>query len=461
MEGGRPQPFTEPLRSAPLSVEWRPSGQVIVSTSFEEGALQIAAIGANLEPLLEVDRAVGEAGQGTVSFLPDGDHVVYAFWDDRWRVAVRSLATGERKVLAQGFGARYVPTGHLVWILAQQLMAARFDPETLELGEPVQLLSAIAANPGWGRPAYDFNSAGTLAYLQAPENRSTAVLRLNPDGERTVIRPGDEELTTLAISPDGQRLGVTVRTVDGDTQIWSYDIDRDDLVPIGQGAGWDQSPFFLGSGAELGWVSERNGRGDIYSRAVDGVGAERQLTSDDRYRNRPHAAPSGDVAASIGAPETGNEDIWVYAAADLATGRIFAGSEGTDTEPRFSVDSRFLAYTSNRTGRYEVYVAPYPEGPGTHEWKVTTEGGRAPHWTADSRYLFYLADGQIWRTPVIQTEPFRTGLPEVFAEYRGSEESWDVAADGSHVIAIEELVPPRPRLILNWFTELERQLTSR
>lgn len=461
VEGGRPQPFTERLRRDTLSVEWRESGDFIVSTTFEAPAMQIPAIGGAVEPLLEVDRAGGEVGQGTVSFLPDGDHALYAFWDDRWRVAVRSLARGERTILTDGFGARYVPTGHLIWILSQQLMGARFDPATLKLGEPVQLIGNIAANPGWGRPSYAFNAAGTLAYLQAPEDRGTAILRLDANRGRTIIRPADEELTALAISPDRRRLGLTVRTVDGDSQIWSYDMERADLLPIAQGAGWDQYPFFLGPGAELAYVSERDGGGDIYARSADGVGAERPLTATRPYRNDPHGTRSGDVAAQIADPDTGSDDIWVYAADDLEAGTPFAASEGSEAEPRFSPDARFLAYASNRSGRYEVYVAPYPQGPGTHEWKVTTEGGRAPRWTGDGRFVFYLADGRIWRTPVTQTDPFRTGSPELFAQYGGDAVGWDVAADGSHVIAIDELESPRPQLLLNWFTELERRLPAR
>jgi len=461
-EGGRPQPFTEPIGPEILAIDWRDSGPITVMTAFSDPLMQIAEVGAEPETLFGKDRELGEAGLGTGYFLPDGDQVVYSFWDDRWRVAVRSVSTGERTVLTQGFGARYVPTGHLVWSLAQQLMAATFDPVTLELGEPVQLITAIGAVPGWGRSAYDFNPRGTFVYLQAPEDRTTAILRLDADGSRSVIRTGDREFTAVAVSPDGRRLGLQLLTIDGDSQIWNYDIDRDDLVPLGQGAGWDQYPFFLGPGDELAYVSERNGgRGDIYARAANGGGTERQLTSSDPYRNGPHSSREGIIVSRIDDPETRDNDIWAWESDDLETGRPLVAGPGNDEDPHITPDSRFVAYASNRTGRFEVFVVPYPGGPDESEWKVTTEGGRAPRWTADGRQLFYLSDGMIWRVAVTGTDPFRTSVPEPFARFGGLPRGWDVAPDGSHVIAIEELAPPRPQIILDWFTELERRLPTR
>jgi serine/threonine-protein kinase len=459
VEGGRPQPFTEPLpHSSTMHADWTAANGLLVAGQFLDPTLRIAAIGATPEVLLAV--APDEQGQGTVSILPDGDHVIFSYWNDRWRVGVASLSTGVRTELTQGFGARYVPTGHLVWILAQQLMASTFDPVTLELGEPVQLLTAVAANPGWGRPAFDFNEEGTFAYLQGPATQDTAILRLRPDGSREVLRPAEQSLSSLSISPDGNYLGVTLMTVDGDSQIWSYDILRDDLIPIGQGAGWDQYPFFLNGGRDLAYASERNRAGDIYARSVDGVGAERQLSFAPPYRNEPHANSAGDIAAQGVASGEANA-IWVFQANDLDAGVPFAASRGLDDNPQFSPDSAFLAYDSNRSGTTEVYVAPYPAGSSEYEWKVTTNGGERPRWEANSRALFYAADGAIWRVPVTQTSPFQTGVPELFVEFDGSPVGWDVAPDGRSIIAIEDLAPPRPQLILNWFDELTRRLPPR
>ena len=136
----------------------------------------------------------------------------------------------------------------------------------------------------------------------------------------------------------------------------------------------------------------------------------------------------------------------------------FVESEAWESEGFFSPDGDFLAFQSDRSDRSEIYVVPYPGGPAEYEWKVTTGGGIDARWTRDGRRLFYRVDGRIMVTPVVQTGPFRTGEPTLFTDIgvRG----WDVAPDGSYIIAIEELAPPRPRLVLNWFEELKQRVPT-
>jgi len=210
----------------------------------------------------------------------------------------------------------------------------------------------------------------------------------------------------------------------------------------------------------VGYSSERNGGGDVYARSADGVGAERQLTAAGPYRNSPHANLAGDLVA-IGPGPDGSADLLVFRAAEPDVTIPFAASPGVGDDGEFSPDSRLLAYMSARTGNAEVYVAPYPEGPTTHEWKVTTTGGAVPQWSLDGRSLFYWTRSGIWRVQVTSTEPFETGSSQLFVEYEGPENGWDVAPDGSHIIGIEALPPPRPRLIPNWFAELKRRLPTR
>lgn len=455
VDGGRPQPFTDPIGIDVGAATWLESGEILFLTEFTEPVMHIPAPGQPARVLFELDKEANEMGHGPVSYLPDGDQLLYSYWDNRWRIAVHTLSAGTRTELTEGYGARYVPTGHLVWILAQQLMGAIFDPVTLELGEPVQLLSTLGSTPAWGRTAFDFNAQGTLAYLEGAADRNTAVLRLDADGTRTVVRAGDRELDELTLSPDGNRLGLGVRTVDDDHQIWSYDIQREDLVPFGQSQGWDQYPFFTPDGALIGYSSERFGGGDVFVRAADGNGPETHLIKGDPYPNSPHMSPNGDIVARV------LGDIWIYPGADPENPTEFVKSEFSESNPQFSADGHFVAYVSNRSGQNEVYVAPYPEGPDTHEWKVTIDGGDRPRWTGDGGYLFYVTGDSIMRARVTQTQPFQTGPAEAFADFKGQALGWDVSADGSYVIAIEELNPPRPRLVLNWFVELERRLPTR
>jgi Tol biopolymer transport system component len=458
--GGRPQPFTETLGTPIGGVTWRPDDSFLIRTAYEHPLMLMASLSAPLDSLLAIDREAGEAGMGPGRLLPDGEQLLYSFWDDRWRIAVRSLASGDRTVLTQGYGARYVPTGHLVWILAQQMMAATFDPETLEMGDPVQLLTAVSAAPGWGRPGYDFNADGTLLYLQAPENRTQDLIRIEEDGSRSVIRPGDREFTYLSVSPDGRFIGLAVLTVDGDTQVWSYDQERDDLVPIAQQEGWDQFPFFLPDG-RIGFVTERNLGGDLMVRDADGLGPEADYLRADQYLNQPDVSTAGDVLAGIVPQAGGARQIWVYPRDDRENPIRLVDDPGVVEQANFSPDGRFVTYSSELSGRPEVYVIAYPPEPDGTRWKVTTAGGAQPQWTEDGRYIFFYNADAIWRVRVPGAAPFRTGAPTRFADYRGRPYAWATGPDGSYVIIAEELDPPQPTLVLNWFTELERRLPTR
>jgi serine/threonine-protein kinase len=453
VDGGRPQPLTDRVGHDVGAATWFESGEILFVANFSVPTMHIPAAGGAAEPLLELDSEAGEIGHGPASYLPDGDRLLYSYWDDRWRIGVHSLTTGERTTLTEGYGPRYTPTGHLVYILNEQLMAATFDPATLEMGEPVQLLNTLGSTPGWGRTAYDFSANGTLAYLESPADRTTAVLRIDTDGTRTVVRPGDRELVDVRISPSGDRLAVDVHTRDGDTQVWTYDMTRDDFTPVAQGDGWDQFGTFSPDGDRIAYYSERLSSGDIFVRAADGSGEETPLIVSPDNKSLTSWSPQGLFAAEIVSASTGH-DIWLYSPDDPDNPVRFVESEAWEGEGFFSPDGDFLAFQSDRSGRNEIYVVPYPGGPAEYEWKVTTGGGIDARWTSDGRRLFYRVDGRIMVTPVVQTEPFRTGEPTLFTDIgvRG----WDVAPDGSYIIAIEELAPPRPRLVLNWFEELKR-----
>ena len=176
------------------------------------------------------------------------------------------------------------------------------------------------------------------------------------------------------------------------------------------------------------------------------------MVATDHYKDFPAWSPQGLIAARV--PVAGGHDIWGFPIDDPEAPVELIASASDEGMGTFSADGRFLAYTSNRSGEHDVYVTPMPGGPAEYEWKVTTSGGTLPRWSRDGTRLFYQAAGRVMMVEITQTDPFRTGSPQVFAESAGRH--WDVGPDGSYIIAIEALPSPRPRLVLNWFEELKR-----
>jgi serine/threonine-protein kinase len=134
--------------------------------------------------------------------------------------------------------------------------------------------------------------------------------------------------------------------------------------------------------------------------------------------------------------------------------------------PLFSPDGRWLAYVSDESGRYEVYVESVPRGRG--RWLVSSGGGIEPLWSADGRELFYRNGDALLAVPVQSTPTFSVGAPRVLFERRLKNGiygtlSYDITEDGREFLMIErqvELVPNRLHVVLNWDEELRRKIVD-
>jgi len=164
--------------------------------------------------------------------------------------------------------------------------------------------------------------------------------------------------------------------------------------------------------------------------------------------------------------------IAVYDGADIhvldiaqETHVTVAGTSATEWGPHFSPDGRWMAYTSDESGRYEVYVKPYPELSGA--WAISSDGGEEPVWARDGRSLFY-RNQDTWLQVPISTEPeFAAGIPRVVLEgpfINVPGRSYDVAPDGSRFLVIRDVgneeFSRHVEVVLNWFDELERLIPT-
>jgi Tol biopolymer transport system component len=194
---------------------------------------------------------------------------------------------------------------------------------------------------------------------------------------------------------------------------------------------------------------------ELYVKSVDGGSEELLLKRD----NQPWAyswSPDGLLALGESDPTTGL-DIWIMPLETHGEPQPFLVTPFGEDAPIFSPDGRWLAYTSNESGQYEVYVQPYP-GPG-RRWTISTEGGEAPVWSSDGRELFYVRARQMWAV-TIETEPeFRAGTPRLLFEgpYELSTRHphYDVLPDGRFIMLEQESERTTFNIILNWVEELK------
>ncbi|MBZ5620760.1 MAG: protein kinase [Acidobacteriia bacterium] len=402
-------------------------------------------------------------------FTRDGSAIVFASGTNPFSFANKSSiavavfgSTATAKELMQGGTApRLTPSGDLIYALNGTLMAVPFDSKRLELaGSPSRVLEGVQESSS-GAAQYAFSASGTLVYVPG-EMRGFAMRLVFVD------RQGTEHLLPAAahgyyfprLSPDGQRIAVTVAEVS--SAIYIYDIARDALFRLTSGL-TDSSAIWSPNGRGIAFNSSRMGPPNLFWQPADGSGNAERLTHSEFLNVAGSWSPDGRTVAYFEiAPETGN-DIWTVGVGDRKA-EVFLKTPSNETAPRFSPDGKWIAYSSDESGRWEVYVRPYP-GPGP-KYPISTEGGTEPAWNSSGHELFYRIGNRMMAVDVLLTPGFSAGKPKILFEgpwlpspMTGAD--YDVSSDGKRFLMLKAAEPesgPRQIVVVqNWFEVLKRR----
>ena len=384
-------------------------------------------------------------GNGSLPEILPGDRAVVF---GRFKIGVLSLETGEAKDLIEdGLYPRYAATGHLLYgSLGGDLMAASFDLEELRVtGPPTPVVEGAGFQ-------YDISETGTLAYVPGGGrkiNQSTLVW-VDRQGQASRVTELQVRFAGPRISPDGKRVAVT-----RDDSIWIYEIDRDNWMPVSSDGHF---PLWAPDGSRIAFYTQAY----IAQTAADGSGEVEPLTEAQHPMAAPTPwSPDGQVLAyqAMTKDTKTNFDIWTRRRGGEP--EPFVATESREVEARFSPDGNWIVFTSNRSGRNEVYAARFPGG-GRLE-PISRNGGQNPVWAPDGKELFYRNSDRMMVVS-IQTEPsFKPGDPSpLFAGNFYDQDHWpsyDIAPDGERFVMMEkvELEPlTQINVVLNWFEELKR-----
>ena len=302
---------------------------------------------------------------------------------DNFTIDVVSIADRARKTLARGVGSpRYLPSGHLVYTRKATMFAVPFDLERMETrGTAVAVLDDVAYDPVANGAQYDVSRTGTLVYRRRGGDSSATVQWLDTTGkqEPLLARPG-AYVGTPRVSPDGKRIAITIQ--DGSNQdIWVYEPERDAMTRLTSGGGIFANPVWTRDGRHV--VYGMLGSGLRWSRA-DGAGQPQVLQAGSIQI--PTAFSRDGTRLAYFQPD-GNPQIWsVPIEADgggLKAGKPerFLTTKSSDLDGSFSPDGRWLAYASNESGRFEVYVRAFAASgsAGGERWQISNSGGCRPH----------------------------------------------------------------------------------
>ena len=445
---------------SPISLQgtWSPDGESIVfaSVSGSGGTLYMTSLeDGSPEVLVAADEFSGMGSGGALRprFVPGASDRILLFTagtGSSVELHVKNLDSGQTAALGPGSGAVYsAATGHLVYESATEgydLWTRPFSHQTLQFTGPALSLRQDAREPSVA-------DDGTLAYLDATTSAAQTVVWVSRTGEfLEVVGQPQQDIAQLSLSPDGQR--VAVRSLEsGNHDVWLQDLTRSTKTRLTFDDRTESNPTWSPSGREIAYRLE-GVPNRIMLRNADGTGEAVALAEGRGTLFYLDWSVDGRYLVYIEAnPETRSDIRYIELGTDSEAGEpiTFLGSPADEQSPKFSHDGRFLAYASDESGSYEIYVRPFP-------------GGTSPRWRSDGREMYYLERGTLMAISVSGESAPTLGQPQPLFEALGltmtgaGPGGYDVSADGQRFLTVApvegaDAAPPKIRLVQNWYEE--------
>ncbi len=415
------------------------SNDAILFAHFRSGVNMVPATGGEPRAVTTLDAQAGEAAHRWPSFLPDGRHFLYsvvAASPARTGTYVASLDSPIGTRLLADAGAMYAPPGYLVFVRERALMAQPFDPRAFRVtGQPVVLAGEVTEPVVTNSAAISASSCGLLTYTAVTSDAASRRMRLiwfNRAGQQLGEVKAPTSLLNPTLSPDGRRL-----LAGSGADVWLIDLDRRVSTRIVAG----NTPLLSPDGDQIAFTSSgEGGTVDIYLRPLAGGADDRLL-----LRSREHKIVNDwtrdgrYLIYSITNARTG-VDLWAVPTSGPPTPFPLVVTPSSEFEAQVSPDGRWLAYASDESGVWEVYVQAFPGGGG--KLAVSTGGGSEPQWRRDGRELYYLSADltlqavEILPGPQLQIKRavalFRAPVPA--SELNARRNHYTVSADGQRFL---------------------------
>ena len=461
LAGGPPQTLAVMSSTNNAGGTWNAEG-VVLYAEGRSALKSVSASGGQSTNVTTLDAAAQETGHQWPQFLPGGRRFLYGVRSanpDRNGIYVGSLDSTEKiRVLALPASRATYAGGYLVFVQDRALAARSFDPRTLKVGATQQTIASDIAAAGFAPP-----NEGLLTYL--PGNGQGRAVWLDRSGARVGSLETPSEVYAVALSPDERQIaaGDALSPTAG---IWLFDLRRrarGRLTTIGN------SPVWSPDGSRVVFSSSQaNGVLELYQKASFGNEREELLLASgpSGHPAWPHDwSPDGRYIVYTSASPKSKMDIWLLSTADRKP-IPYLQTDFNELHGQVSPDGQWLAYTSDESGVWEVYVQSFPVR--GHRRTISTDGGAQPRWRKDGKELFYLASDRRLMTVKIQQKLDAQGMldvsePEPLFQtgIRGPlERQWldyAVAANGQRFLICEtERMDPSMTVLLNWTAALGR-----
>ncbi len=491
-------PLTKVGDSRGLS--WMADDSLIYVPEATGGLFQISANGGEPRAITKVAENKNERTHRWPQALPGGKAVLFTVGSldkpddyDNANIEAVVIETGERKLILQGASiARYVPTGHLVFARDGVLYAVRFDLNRLTVsGKPVPVLTGVAGDKTTGAVHFSISNDGTLAYV--PGSTTSGVRGLtwvDKNGNQTEVNIPRGQLNDVRISPDGTRVALLQgSSPSGD--VWVYEFARATFTRL-TFTTTNATPVWSADGKNIYYVSTDPAKDEttILRKPADGSREAENIVTIPHQAYLKAILPDGETALLDTERQTNDSNIVTVSLKPGAQPTPLVNTQFMEYAAAVSPDGRWLAYQSNESGRPEIYVRELVGSGG--RWPISTGGGEEPRWSPDGRELYYRINSQLMAIPIetrsspithdsslmthdsslspksairipkfeIFPGPPKVLFNEVYDLRSNTGETYDVDPHGGRFLMTrppkEDSSTAQVRIVLNWFTELQR-----
>ncbi len=454
--------------------DWAQDGWIYWTANYPGGIVRVRESGGPIEPVTKLDVQRGERSHRFARLLPDGGAFLYTVaFDgidsyDNARIELWDLKTQtSRTLISGGTSATYLSSGHIIYASAGKLFGVPFDAARREVtGAPFEALNGVMMSRNTGAAHFSVSDRGDLAYVPgAAEGGRRTLVWVDREGKPDPLPLEPASYLYPRISPDGRNLAVEIEGPNHDFHV--YDFARTVLSKLTTD-GMSHDPVWSPDGRHLAFRSWQVG------------GMTMWWMPSDRSRNAERLDPKGTRQSPVSFSPDGKfltfdqkdpktqDDVWVLPIGENESPRPFAQSRFGEGSAKFSPDGKWIAYSSDESGREQVYVQAFP-GPGL-KLQISNDGGFDPVWRRSGGELYYRSDNKMMVVSVTTSPEFRASAPRMlwkgdYVDGLGSScgmpgvssSNYDVTPDGSRFLMVkgEELaVATQVVVVLNFAEEV-------
>jgi Tol biopolymer transport system component len=380
------------------SGSWSQDGTLIFSTAPNEPIVRVSSAGGKVEAITQLDEDRRETTHRWATFLPDGRHFLYlagthnaGVKSETNAVYLGELGSREKTLLLQVRSNVTYASGYLLYVRDKILLAQPFDAERLKLtGDPTPLGEAVGYDTDFFRGRFAASTNGTLVYSGGAAESDVRLVWVDRAGKELSEAGPPGDYRSLNMSPDGKKVAYELADPDSGTRdIWVQDLTRPGRTRLTFGASSESNPVWSPDGTRIIYSIGAK-LDDLFMRPAAGGNEEVVLRSEMDKRPTDWSSDGKYVLFDATDRKSANRwDIWVLPLTGERKPFPYTSSPSEEQEGHFSPDGKWIVYTSDESGKTEIYAAPYPATGA--KWQVSTGGGVVGFWSRDGKEITYIS----------------------------------------------------------------------